>query len=120
MTDAAAKRIGRNNRHSRIRKKVTGTGTKPRLCVFRSLNNIYAQLIDDTEGKTLLAVSSLNPGLKNIPGSKTEKAKLVGETLGKKALELGINEVVFDRAGYKYHGRVKTLAQASREAGIKF
>ncbi len=120
MTNAAAKRISRHGRHVRIRRKVSGTKLKPRLCVFRSLNNIYAQLIDDTEGKTLLAVSSLSPDLKANHVSKTEKAKIVGKTLGKEALDLGINEIVFDRAGYKYHGRIKALAEASREAGIKF
>ncbi len=120
MINAAAKRISRKGRHTRIRKHVSGTVTKPRLCVFRSLKNIYAQIIDDTEGKTLLSMSSLNPETKDRPGSKTEEAKLIGEALGKKALDQGITNVVFDRAGYKYHGRVKALADASREAGLKF
>ncbi|MFO8101660.1 MAG: 50S ribosomal protein L18 [Dehalococcoidia bacterium] len=120
MDKTAAKRISRNIRHARIRKQVAGTKSKPRLCVFRSLNNIYAQLIDDSEDKTLLSISSLNSDLKSGTSSKTEKAKMVGERLAKRATELGITEIVFDRAGYKYHGRVKALADASREAGIKF
>ncbi len=120
MTDTAVKRSGRIKRHIRIRKRVSGTDTKPRLCVFRSLKHIYAQIIDDEEMKTLLSISSRNPELKGRPGSKTEAAKLVGEALGKKAVEQGITEIVFDRAGYKYHGRIKALADASREAGLKF
>ncbi len=120
MTNTSVKRASRKSRHSRIRRKVTGTSVRPRLCVFRSLNNIYAQLVDDTAGKTLLSVSSLKPDLKASSGSKSDKAKLVGEALGKKAVEKGITEVVFDRAGYKYHGRIKTMADASREAGLKF
>ena len=120
MINAAVKKINRKGRHTRIRKGLSGTAEKPRLCVFRSLKNIYAQIIDDTEGKTLLSISSLNPEIRGRAGSKTEEAKLIGETLGKKALEQGITKVVFDRAGYKYHGRVKALANSSREVGLKF
>ena len=120
MTDTAVKRSGRIKRHIRIRKRVSGTDTKPRLCVFRSLKHIYAQIIDDKEMKTLLSISSRNAELKGRPGSKTESARIVGEALGKKAVEQGITEIVFDRAGYKYHGRIKALADASREAGLKF
>ena len=120
MFDPSVKIISRKARHRRIRKRVNGTSHKPRFCVFRSSHNIYAQLIDDTEGRTLVSVSSINSALKEIPGSKIEKAKLVGKTLGEQALDKGITEVVFDRCGYKFHGRVKALADASREAGLKF
>ena len=91
-----------------------------RLCVFRSLKYIYAQLLDDTVGRTLVAASSLDPDIKVHPGSKTETAKLVGALLGKRALDKGIEQVAFDRGGYKYHGRIKALADAAREAGLKF
>jgi len=117
---AAVKRLSKKSRHVRIRRKLAGTAARPRLCVFRSLKNIYAQLIDDAEGKTLLSVSSLNAALRNHTGSKLEEAKAVGELLGRNAIEKGITEVVFDRAGYKYHGRVKALAESAREAGLKF
>lgn len=113
-------RAGWKSRHARIRKKVSGTDAKPRLCVFRSLKYIYAQIMDDTAGRTLVSVSSLNPEIKGHTGSKTEDAKLVGQAIGKKAVDNGINQVVFDRGGYKYHGRVKALADAAREAGLKF
>lgn len=112
--------IARKNRHVRTRKKVSGTQSRPRLCVFRSLKRIYAQVIDDGTGCTVLSVSSLNPEIKSRSGSKTESAKAVGETIGKQARERGIEQVVFDRGGYKYHGRVKALADAAREAGLKF
>lgn len=112
--------IGRKNRHTRIRKKVVGTSERPRLCVFRSLKNMYAQLADDGTGNIVVAVSSLNPGVKGQAGSKTENAKLVGKLIGEQAKQKGIDQVVFDRGGYKYHGRVKALADAAREAGLKF
>ncbi len=120
MLDSSVKIISRKARHRRIRKRVSGTGNRPRLCVFRSSKNIYAQLIDDIEGKTLISISSINSDLKISAGSKSERAILVGKALGEKALEKGITEVVFDRCGYKFHGRVKALADASREAGLKF
>jgi large subunit ribosomal protein L18 len=120
MTNPAIKIISRKTRHKRIRKRVSGTDSKPRLCVFRSSTNIYAQLINDIDGATLISVSSINNDLKPITGTKTEKAGLVGKKLGEKALEKGITEVVFDRCGYKYHGRIKALADASREVGLKF
>jgi large subunit ribosomal protein L18 len=112
----------RKRRHSRIRKQVSGTPERPRLCVFRSLNNIYAQIVDDTAGKTLVAASTLDPKLKEHKGHKgnVEAAKLTGELIGKKAMEAGIKQVVFDRGGYLYHGRVKALAAAAREAGLEF
>ena len=120
MANTADVRIARKSRHSRIRKKVAGTDVRPRLSVYRSLKYIYAQLLDDVAGRTMLSVSSLNPEIKGRSGSKTDDAKLVGETIGKKAREQGIEHVVFDRGGYKYHGRVKALADAAKEAGLKF
>lgn len=120
MANTAEIRIARKSRHGRIRKKISGTGERPRLCVFRSLKYIYAQILDDEAGRTILSVSSQNPEIKASSGSKTNDAKIVGETIGKKAREKGIEQVVFDRGGFKYHGRVKALADAAREAGLKF
>ena len=116
------KRQGRLRRHKRVRKKVFGTPERPRLCVFRSLRHIYAQIIDDTKGHTLLAVSTLSPDVRDKIkyGGNIEAAKVVGRVLGEKALAMGIKKVVFDRAGYKYHGRVKALADSAREAGLEF
>lgn len=113
-------RIKRMRRHLRIRKRVIGTHERPRLCVFRSLRYVYAQILDDTSGQTLTSASSLEPDVRAETRSKSEDAKLVGGLLGKRALERGIEQVVFDRGGYKYHGRVKALAEAVREAGLKF
>jgi len=112
----------RERRHKRVRKKVTGTADKPRLNVFRSLNHIYAQVIDDLEGRTIVSASTLDSELrpKVKTGGNVEAAKLVGELVGKRAVAAGIKEVVFDRGGYKYHGRVKSLADGAREAGLKF
>ena len=113
-------KLNRKKRHLRVRKKVQGTTEMPRLCVFRSHKYIYAQITDDSTGNTLVSASSLVTELKSSPKVKSENAKLVGGHLGKRALELNINQVVFDRNGYKYHGRVKALADAAREAGLKF
>jgi len=112
----------RKRRHKRVRKKVFGTPERPRLNVFRSLKHIYAQIIDDTAGHTLVAASTLDPELRDkIKGlTKKEQAREVGFLLAKRALEKGIKRVVFDRGGYKYHGRVKALADASREGGLEF
>lgn len=107
----------RKKRHKRIRKKVIGTKEVPRLVVFRSLKHIYANLVDDINKNTILTVSSL---IKNKKGGNIEGAKLVGENLAKKAKEKGIEKVVFDRAGYLYHGRVKALADSAKEHGLKF
>ena len=107
----------------KIRKKVEGTEQKPRLAVYRSLNNIYAQLIDDSTGKTIVAVSSLSKDLKEELKSakgKIDKSKLVGSFLAKKALEKNVKNVVFDKSGYKYHGRVKAVADGAREGGLLF
>jgi large subunit ribosomal protein L18 len=106
-----------------IRKKVIGTPDRPRFTVFRSLNNLYAQLIDDINGKTILSVSSISKDLKatlSEKSSKTAKSKLVGQRLAEKALEQNIKKVVFDRNGYLYHGRVKAVADAARQAGLEF
>ena len=121
MLKKADKNAIRLQRHKRVRRKVSGTAQRPRLCVFRSSNNIYAQIIDDTNRVTLVAASSLEADVKgavNHTGNK-EAAKLVGQLVAKKAVEKGITEVVFDRGGYLYHGRVSALADAAREAGLE-
>ena len=107
-------------RHARVRKKVFGTSVKPRLCVYRSTNYIYAQVIDDINGTTLASSSSLALRAQLEGKSKTEAAKLVGQDIATKALKLGLVEVVFDRGGYIYTGRVAALADGAREAGLKF
>jgi len=108
-------------RHRRIRQKLAGTPARPRLTVFRSLAQIYAQVVDDTQGHTLTSASSLDSEAKGKRGkTKTDTAKVVGGLLAQRATELGITEVVFDRGGYKYHGRVQALADAAREGGLKF
>lgn len=109
----------RLQRHKRVRAKISGTAERPRLCVYRSLNNIQAQVIDDKTGATLVTASSYETDLKS-KGGNIEGAKLVGELVAKRAIEKGITEVVFDRGGYLYHGRVKSLADGAREAGLKF
>ena len=105
-----------------MRKKLVGTTERPRLNVFRSLNNIYAQVIDDVKGVTLVSASTLDKELKDMPGHSGNKgsAKAVGELLAKRAVDAGVKKVVFDRGGYLYHGRVKELADAAREAGLEF
>jgi large subunit ribosomal protein L18 len=112
----------RIRKHARVRKKVFGTAERPRLNVFRSLKHIYAQIIDDTTGRTLVAASTLDPAIKGKlkHGGNKEAAKEVGTLVAKKALDAGITSVVFDRGGYIYHGRVKELAEAAREAGLIF
>ncbi len=112
----------RKRRHRRVRSKISGTPERPRLNVFRSSRHIYAQVIDDQEGRTLVAVSSLDPGLKAdmTRGANRDAAKKVGEALAQRALDKGITEVVFDRGGYLFHGRVKALADGAREKGLKF
>lgn len=112
----------RQRRHLRVRKKVSGTAQVPRLSVFRSLKHIYAQIIDDVTGRTLISASTLDPDIRDQVAelNKTEQARLVGRRLAEKALSNGVTQVVFDRGGYQYHGRVKALADASREGGLKF
>ncbi len=107
----------RKIRHHRVRAKIAGSAVRPRFNVFRSLSHIYVQIIDDAEGKTLAAASSKEVKAK---GKKTDIAAEVGKKAAEKALALGIKEVVFDRGGYKYHGRVKSIADAARTAGLKF
>ncbi|NMB10307.1 MAG: 50S ribosomal protein L18 [Tissierellia bacterium] len=116
------KKANRKARHLRVRKKVSGTPQKPRLNVYKSNTNIYAQIIDDVNGKTLVSASTLDKDIKASVenAGNMEAAKKVGEVIGKKALEQGIEDVVFDRSGYQYHGKVKELAEAAREAGLKF
>ena len=104
--------------HSRIRKKVRGTGERPRLAVFRSLNHIYAQVIDDKTGKTLATASTTEKTLGVTAGGNIEAAKVVGRTIAERAQQAGVSSVVFDRGGYVYHGRVKALLDATREAGL--
>jgi len=104
----------------RIRKKIRGTTDKPRLCVFRSDKEIYAQIIDDSQNITIMAVSSLCKELKDLKMTKTDKAREVGKLIAQKALDAGIDTVVFDRNGYLYHGRIKALADSARENGLKF
>ena len=112
----------RLKRHERVRKTLSGTTAKPRLCVYRSLKNISVQLIDDSIGKTLAAASTLDKDIKGQAayGGNKAAAKLVGAKIGKLALEKGVSEVAFDRGGFLYHGRVKELADGAREAGLKF
>lgn len=116
------RKLARTKRHIRIRARVKGTESRPRLCVFRSLNNIYAQVIDDIEGKTLVTASSLDADIKGqLDGKKkNEVSGIVGGVIARRALEKGITQVAFDRAGYRYHGRVKALGEAARKEGLKF
>ena len=106
-------------RHKRVRAKISGTAERPRLCVYRSNDNIYAQIIDDTKGITLVSASSTEKDF-GMTGGNNEAAKKVGETVAKRAIEKGITDVVFDRGGYLYHGRVMEFANSAREAGLKF
>ncbi|MCI8331114.1 MAG: 50S ribosomal protein L18 [Bacilli bacterium] len=117
MIKKESKNVSRIKRHARIRKNLSGTSETPRLNVFRSNTNIYAQIIDDVKGVTLVSASSLNMKLKK---NDIEAATKVGTEVAEKAIKAGIKEVVFDRGGYAYHGRVKALADAAREAGLKF
>ncbi|MEM5565287.1 50S ribosomal protein L18 [Psychroserpens sp. AS72] len=105
---------------SRIRKVVSGTEARPRLAVFRSNKEIYAQVVDDVTGKTLAAASSRDKDVVSAKGTKSEKAALVGKAVAEKAIKAGINTISFDRGGYQYHGRVKSLAEGAREGGLKF
>ena len=115
-------REARQRRHLRVRAKVKGTASSPRLCVFRSLNHIYAQVIDDVRGHTLVSASTLDAELKDAVNGKAKIAtsELVGSLVAKRALSQGIKQVAFDRGGCRYHGRVKALAEAARQAGLKF
>ena len=112
-------RAQRMKRHSRVRSKISGTPERPRLSVFRSENNIYAQIIDDVAGSTLVSASSVEKGFEGN-GGNVEAAKKIGALVAERALKKGIEEVVFDRGGYIYHGRVQELAEGAREGGLKF
>ena len=120
MINKVSKNVTRQKRHLRIRQNIVGTAAKPRLNVFRSNKQIYAQIIDDTTGKTLCSASSLDKDLKLANGGNAEAAAKVGTLVAKRALALNIEAVVFDRGGYVFHGRVKALADAARAAGLKF
>jgi large subunit ribosomal protein L18 len=119
-SSAANRSAARQKRHERIRLRLTGTTGRPRLAVFRSINQIYAQVIDDSVGHTLASASTLEQGLRDGKATKTEQAKLVGRLLAERARKAGVEKVVFDRAGFRYHGRVRALAEAAREAGLDF
>ncbi len=111
----------RATRHRRIRRALSGTAERPRLAVFRSLSHIYSQLIDDTAGRTLVAASDLEPSLRGeVSGTKAQRARQVGQQLAARARDKGITSVVFDRGGFLYHGRIKSLAEGAREGGLQF
>jgi large subunit ribosomal protein L18 len=113
----------RSRRHRRVRKKIAGTTERPRLVVFRSLRHIYGQLVDDSRGVTLMGISSMSPSvqgnIKDVKG-KVGTSKLTGKALAEKAIQSGVESVVFDRGGYKYHGRIRAFAEGAREGGLKF
>ena len=122
MFNKVNKNENKLTRHKRVRKKISGTAERPRLSVYKSAKNIYAQLIDDINRTTLVAASTIDKeiDLGGVYGGNKDAAKKVGELIAKKAVAKGISEVVFDRGGYLYHGRVRELAEAAREAGLKF
>ena len=119
MIKKEAKSIARVRRHERVRAKISGTAERPRLCVFRSNKNIAVQVIDDVAGNTLVAASTLDKEIKT-KASNIEAAKEVGELIAQRTIKAGIQNVVFDRGGYIYHGKIKALAEAAREAGLEF
>ncbi len=122
MDKNIAKRLAHLKRKKRVRKKLEGTAERPRMSVHRSLNHIYAQIVNDVEGRTLVACSSMSPEFRGskVEGGKKGIAKKVGELIAEKALAQGINQISFDRSGYKYHGRVQSLADGAREKGLIF
>ena len=120
MTQVASRGSARQKRHQRIRLRLAGTPERPRLAVFRSLSQIYAQVIDDASGRTLASASSLERELRSVKQTKTEDAAVVGRLIAERAKAAGVARVVFDRAGFRYHGRVRSLAEAAREAGLDF
>lgn len=126
MAQAPVRRISRNAHrqriHQRVRRKMDGTPERPRLCVFRSIQHIYAQVINDRQGRTLAQASSLDKDMRKETkgGGNVAAAKVVGKAIAQRAIAAGVTQVVFDRGGYKYHGRVQALANAAREAGLKF
>jgi large subunit ribosomal protein L18 len=122
MDKAKQKHLARRRRHARVRKRVYGTPERPRLCVFRSLKHVYAQVIDDTQAHTLASASTLDAEARDDLNGKDKvgQAAVVGKLLAERALAAGVESVVFDRGGYKYHGRVESLAKAAREGGLRF
>jgi large subunit ribosomal protein L18 len=120
MTQAASRSGARQKRHERIRLSLAGTSERPRLAVFRSINHIYAQVIDDSTGRTLASASTLEKDLRVSKETKTSEAAVVGRLVAERAKSAGVERVVFDRAGFRYHGRIKSLADAAREAGLEF
>ena len=119
MVTKTDRKMERARRHLRVRTKISGTASRPRLCVYRSNNNLFVQVIDDTCGNTIVSASTLDKEVK-VKHSNKEAAKEVGNLIAKRAIEKNIDTVVFDRSGYIYHGVIKTLAEAAREAGLKF
>jgi len=120
MTQVASRGAARRKRHDRIRLRLEGTEARPRLAVFRSNTHIYAQVIDDASGRTLAAASTVEKELRSSKQTKTEEAAVVGRLVAERAKTAGVEHVVFDRAGFRYHGRIKSLADAAREAGLDF
>jgi large subunit ribosomal protein L18 len=120
MTQLASRGAARRKRHDRIRLRMEGTESRPRLAVFRSNTHIYAQVIDDASGRTLAAASSVEKELRGSEQTKTEEAAVIGRLVAERAKTAGVARVVFDRAGFRYHGRIKSLADAAREAGLDF
>jgi large subunit ribosomal protein L18 len=114
------KSVARKRRHTRVRKKVTGTASRPRLVVSRSTRHVFVQVVDDTHGTTLASASTMEPELRSFDGDKSAKAKKVGELVAERAKSAGVDSVVFDRGGNKYHGRVAALADGAREGGLAF
>lgn len=120
MLKKTSKNVNRKARHGRVRKKISGTPERPRLNIHRSGKHIYAQIIDDISGSTLVSASTLDKSLNLTSSNNKEAARTVGELIGKRAIDKGIEEIVFDRSGYIYHGRIKELADGARESGLKF
>jgi large subunit ribosomal protein L18 len=120
MTQVATRGAARRKRHDRIRLTLAGSEVRPRLAVFRSLNHIYAQVIDDASGRTLASASTVEKELRSSSSTKTEEAAVVGRLVAERAKAAGVERVVFDRAGFRYHGRIKSLADAARNAGLDF
>ena len=119
-TVSASRRAGIARRHFRVRKRVSGSAARPRLVVTRSARHIYAQVVDDTQGHTLASASTLDPSLRNEDGTKSSAATAVGTLIAERAKAAGVETVVFDRGGRKYHGRIAALADGAREAGLRF
>ncbi len=120
MTATISRGAARKKRHSRLRLRLAGDAARPRLAVFRSLNHIYAQVIDDASGRTLVAASTVEKELRSSSSTKSEEAASIGRLVAERAKAAGIDRVVFDRAGFRYHGRIKSLADAARDAGLDF